>query len=48
MHAHDVEGNLVEATTASVIAELPAGAPPRVRILTGWPCEHEYIDHRFA
>ncbi len=28
----------VEATTASMVAELPAGAPPRARFSTGSPC----------
>jgi hypothetical protein len=31
-----VEG--VEATTASMVAELPAGEPPRVWVAEGSPC----------
>lgn len=33
----------VEATTASVIAELPAGGPPLVRWLAGSPCASVYV-----
>lgn len=45
MHACDSAGNLVEATTASMIAELPADAPPRVHMLIGWPCQQEYVEY---
>jgi hypothetical protein len=38
----------VEATTASMIVELAAGASPRIRALTGSPCEREYTAFDFA
>jgi secernin len=31
-----------EATTSSLIAELPVGSPPVVHLLLGSPCEHAY------
>ncbi len=37
MHVPDVE-----VTTASMVAELPNGAPPRAWFLTGSPCENGY------
>ena len=37
MHAGDVE-----ATTASMIAELRAAGDVRVHVLTGSPCERDY------
>ncbi len=45
MHASDADGTLVEATTASMIAELPVGRPPRALMLTGWPCQQEYVEY---
>ncbi|MEQ1701519.1 MAG: hypothetical protein ABMA25_15535 [Ilumatobacteraceae bacterium] len=42
MHADDIE-----ATTASMIAALPIGGPPRIWALTGSPCEHEYREFTF-
>ncbi|MCU1394653.1 MAG: hypothetical protein JWM34_3081 [Ilumatobacteraceae bacterium] len=36
-----------EATTASMIAELPATGTPTAWMLTGSPCEHEYAAYRF-
>jgi hypothetical protein len=45
MHACDADGTLVEATTASMIAELPADGPPRAWMLTGWPCRQEYVEY---
>ena len=44
MHACDADGTLVEATTASMIAELPADGPPRAWMLTGWPCRQDYVE----
>jgi hypothetical protein len=38
MHVPDVE-----ATTASVVAELPDAAPPRARFLLGSPCTSVYV-----
>jgi secernin len=35
-----VEG--VEATTAAMVAELPADGPPRARFCTGSPCQHPF------
>ena len=37
----------VEVTTSSMIASLPAGAPPTVWMLLGSPCEGEYARHEF-
>jgi hypothetical protein len=48
MHACNAAGDLVEATTASMIAELPVDTPPRVLMLTGWPCEQGYAEFDFA
>ncbi|CAB4880541.1 unannotated protein [freshwater metagenome] len=42
MHVPDVE-----ATTASLIARLPVGAPPEAWMLLGSPCEHAYTRYRF-
>jgi hypothetical protein len=42
MHVPDVE-----ATTASVIAELPAGRYPTAWMLLGSPCENEYTEFAF-
>ncbi|MBI5090176.1 MAG: hypothetical protein HZB15_15290 [Actinobacteria bacterium] len=43
MHARDARGELVETTTASMIAELRAdGRPHRAWVLDGSPCEHTY------
>ncbi len=36
-----------EATTASMIAELPIGRPPIAWMLTGSPCRNEYVPHPF-
>jgi secernin len=36
-----------EATTASMIAELPTDGPPTAWMLTGHPCEQEYAPFRF-
>jgi hypothetical protein len=47
MHARGDDGELVEATTASMIAELPAGRPPTAWMLTGWPCQQEYVEYGF-
>jgi hypothetical protein len=33
---------MVEVTTASMIAELPVGGPPKAWFLTGSPCTSEY------
>lgn len=45
MHGCDADGVLVEVTTASMVAELPAdGQPPRVWWLVGAPCEVEYVE----
>lgn len=33
----------LEATTASLIAELPAGHPPTAWVLTGSPCQSDYL-----
>lgn len=45
MHGRDADGALVEVTTASLVAELPAdGSPPRVWWLVGAPCEAEYVE----
>jgi len=38
----------VESTTASMIASLPADAPPRLWVLTGSPCEREYTSLSFT
>lgn len=43
MHARDAAGRLVEATTASMVCELPVDGPPTAWFLTGSPCEHEYV-----
>ena len=40
-----VEG--LEATTSSVIAELPVGAAPTVWMLLGSPCQQQYVRHEF-
>lgn len=43
MHGADDAGELVECTTASMIAELHSdGSPPRAWVLTGSPCLVEY------
>ena len=34
----------VEATTAAMVAELPAGGPPRARFLVGSPCRTPFED----
>jgi secernin len=47
MHATNADGTLVEATTASMIAELPAGGAPRALMLTGWPCQKDYVEYGF-
>lgn len=45
MHGRDADGALVEVTTASMVAELPAdGRPPRVWWLVGAPCEVDYVE----
>jgi hypothetical protein len=45
MHGCDADGVLVEVTTASMVAELPAdGRPPRVWWLVGAPCEVDYVE----
>ena len=45
MHGRDADGDLVEVTTASMVAELPAdGRPPRVWWLVGAPCEVDYVE----
>jgi dipeptidase len=36
-----------EATTASIIAELPPDRPPIAWMLTGSPCENDYVPHTF-
>jgi hypothetical protein len=43
MHARNADGHMVEMTTASIVAELPVDAPPRVWTLTGSPCEQTYV-----
>jgi secernin len=48
MHATDADGALVEATTASMIAELPAGGTPCALMLTGWPCQQDYVEYGFG
>jgi hypothetical protein len=49
MHARDGAGDLVEVTTASMIAELHSdGAPHRAWVLEGSPCEHEYRELTIA
>ncbi|MEO6124045.1 MAG: C69 family dipeptidase [Ilumatobacteraceae bacterium] len=42
MHVNDVE-----ATTSSMIAELPTTGPPTVWMLVGSPCQHQYERHTF-
>lgn len=44
MHAADGEGNLIEVTTSSIVAELPRAQTPRAWVLTGHPCANEYIE----
>lgn len=44
MHGTDADGHLVETTTASMVAELPAGRPPRAWVLVGHPCEQAYVE----
>lgn len=44
MHARDEHGRDVEATTASMIAELPRSGLPRAWVLTGHPCVNEYLE----
>ena len=44
MHGHDADGVLVEATTASMVAELSAVGAPRVWWLVGAPCEVDYVE----
>jgi hypothetical protein len=33
----------VQETTAAMIAELPAGQPPRARFLLGSPCQSSFL-----
>lgn len=40
MHVDEPEHR--EATTASIVAELPVGGPPVVHALVGSPCEQVY------
>jgi hypothetical protein len=42
MHVPDIE-----MTTASIVAELPVGAPPTAWMLLGSPCEQTYSAHTF-
>jgi hypothetical protein len=44
MHGRDAHGVLVEMTTASMVAELPADGAPRVWWLVGAPCEVDYVE----
>ena len=44
MHGRDADGVLVEVTTASMVAELPAGGAPRVWWLVGAPCGLDYVE----
>ena len=41
-----VEG--VEATTAAMVAELPAGGPPRARFATGSPCANPFLRRNWS
>jgi hypothetical protein len=36
-----------EATTSSIVAELPVDRSPVAWMLLGSPCEHEYVPYRF-
>lgn len=48
MHATDDDGNPVQDTTASMIAELRPDGGSRAWVLIGHPCRGEYIDARLG
>ena len=49
MHACNTAGELIETTTASMIAELPNNAAQsRAWVLLGSPCTNEYVEVRFG